>query len=158
MKIDWKAWAPVELDGAKEAKTIFVGLCLAAAWGVFDFAAHYIDALNALYYNSGLTFRKLLIPGAVMEEFSSLILGCDTLFNLICLTMPLLAAYHYGIHCRSSMSIYLMRRLPDRWELHRRCLLIPLGGAAAAMAVLGLLGIVFYLIYILCTPAQCLPA
>ena len=46
-----------------------------------------------------------------------------------------MAAMHYVYHWKGSRSIYLMRRLPNPWELHRRCLTLPA------------LGIVFFLIF-----------
>lgn len=156
MRINWEKHAPVGLDGGQEAKTILVGLIVASLWGIFDFAGAYTNALSNLYYRyAGL--KSTLIPDAVMEDFSVLILGSDFLFDLICLAMPLLAVWHYVYHYRDSRSVYLMRRLPDRWEFHRRCLMIPMGGLVASLSCLGVLGIAFYLIYILCTPQQCLP-
>ena len=50
-----------------------------------------------------------------------------------------------------------MRRLPERWELHLRCLTVPVVGVLGAMSLQGILGIFYYLIYIFVTPRQCLP-
>lgn len=155
MRIDLDSYVPVGVDGKREAGWLLGGLAAAALIGAAGFLNRYLDARQALYYSRAL--KNQLIHGAVITGFPELIGGSSTGFSLICLVMPFLAAYHYLYHYRGSRSIYLMRRLPDRWELHRRCLAIPTVGLVAAMAVLGLLGIVFYAIYILCTPAQCLP-
>lgn len=53
-------------------------------------------------------------------------------------------------------SIYLMGRLPDRWELHRRCLTLPLGWLLSAVLLPVLTLLVYYGIYYLITPAACL--
>ncbi len=37
-----------------------------------------------------------------------------------------LGAWMYYSHYQNSQSVYLMRRLPDKWEYHRRCLTLPL--------------------------------
>ena len=160
MRIDWNRWAPVGLDGGKEIKWIGFGLGFGALVAVITFFDHYYDALEKLYWNMPASLagmERKPIPGAVMTPFAELLRGCETVFALVCAVMPFLAAYHYLHHRRGAKSIYLMRRLPRRWELHRRCLSLPALGLVSALGLLGLLGIVFYMIYLLCTPAQCLP-
>lgn len=46
--------------------------------------------------------------------------------TLVVLAALLLIPCNYYAFWRGAKSIYLMRRLPDRWELARRCLAIPL--------------------------------
>lgn len=160
MRIDWNRWVPAGLDGGKEIKWIGFGLGFGALTAVILFLGHYYDALEKLYWNMPAPLagaERSPIPGAVMTPFVRLLPGCGTVFALICAVMPFLAAYHYLHHRRGAKSIYLMRRLPRRWELHRRCLSLPALGAVASLGTLGLLGIVFYGVYLLCTPAQCLP-
>ncbi|MFR8267820.1 MAG: hypothetical protein ACLVC5_09315, partial [Clostridia bacterium] len=64
--------------------------------------------------------------------------------------------YHYGYHFRGSKSIYTMRRLPSKHPLARRCLTVPVLGAAAAALSALLLICLYYLLYIAVTPEQCL--
>ena len=155
MKIDLSRFAPLGLDGNREWHWILSGWIVAGISAILNFSNQYTDALSWLYlYGMG---SKKLISGAVMEPFSRLVLGCDVGFSLVCLAMVLLGIYHYYYHNQSSKPIYLMRRLPSSWELHIRCLGIPVMGAVGAMAILGVLTVVFYLIYYFCTPAQCLP-
>lgn len=160
MRIDWNRWVPMGADGKKEAQ--WIGFCLGvgAFSAVLNFLTQYSDALEKLYWNTPAPLagaERSPIPGAVMTPFAELLPGCEMVFVLTVALMPLLAAVHYAGHWRGSKSIYLMRRLPNRWELHRRCLTIPAMGAVSALSLLGLLGIVFYIVYLLCTPAQCLP-
>lgn len=156
MKIDWKRYAPVGLDAGNEIRWLGAGLLVASLSSILIFSNQYSDALAWLYYRSA-GMLHVLKPDAVMTGFYELILGCDVVFSLICLVMPLLAAYHYWYHYQGSKSIYLMRRLPQREELHRRCLSIPAAGLIGSLALQGLLGVIYYLVYILCTPEQCLP-
>lgn len=155
MKIDLSRYVPLGLDGRKEANWLLAGLGGAALAAFIRFFVAYFDALGSLYQHK-LGGGRQLIPGAVMTGFSQLMLGCELGFLLICLAMAALAAYHYYYHTLGSKPIYLMRRLPQHWELHKRCLGIPVTGALGAMALLGCLSILFYLIYRFCTPAQCL--
>ena len=57
---------------------------------------------------------------------------------------------------RGAKSIYLMRRLPDRWELARRCLAIPLLTVACALLLVVILLPAFYGIYLHLTPEDAL--
>lgn len=155
MRIDFDRFVPLGLDGKNESQWILAGLIVSALSALINFSNQYTDALSRLYvYGLG---TKRLIPGAVMAPFYQTVMGCEVGFTLVCLAMALLAVYHYHYHTQGSKSIYLMRRLPRSWELHMRCLGLPVLGAAGAMASLGLLTVFFYLIYRFCTPAQCLP-
>ena len=70
---------------------------------------------------------------------------------------PVQAVQNYQSHYRGSRSIYLMRRLPDRWELHRRCLILPLLELAATLLLLAVLTVGFYFLYRGCAPGGSLP-
>jgi len=61
---------------------------------------------------------------------------------------------HYQYHHRVSKSIYTMKRLPNRWELHRRCWSLPLCCFAAVLLTGFLLLLVYYAVYLLVTPAE----
>ena len=76
---------------------------------------------------------------------------------LAALAMVALAAWHYGLHFRDSKSIYTMRRLPQRWELAKRCLTVPALAAAAYLTEAAVLLAIDFAIYRLATPAQALP-
>ena len=155
MKIDLNRFVPLGIDGKTEGKWVLTGLAVAGFAAIVIFGNQYTDALSRLYhYGLG---RKKLIPDAVMTDFSEIMMGCDVGFSLVCLAMVMLGFYHYHYHSQGSKAIYLMRRLPSRWELHIRCLGLPVAGAVGSMALLGLLTVLFYLIYYFCTPAQCLP-
>lgn len=68
------------------------------------------------------------------------------LFPYFWAAMAVMAGYHYLYHRREAMSVYLMRRLPSRWEYHRRCLGMPLLGIASSLVLLALLMAVYYLV------------
>ena len=67
-----------------------------------------------------------------------------------------LAAYNYVGFRNGSKSHYLMRRLPDKWEHHRRCLALPLLAILAGLVLIPILIAVYYAIYLHFTPEQCL--
>lgn len=156
MKIDLQRYVPMGLNATGGRKLLLYALAAGCAWSFLLFVSSYMEAYNNLFSHYGFA-RTMLREGAMMPEFFEILAGTETLFILVCAMMPVWAAYHYYYHFSGSKSIYLMRRLPERWDLHRRCLALPAAGAAAALALQGLLGSLYYLIYILCTPRQCLP-
>ena len=70
--------------------------------------------------------------------------GCLFIFVILVIWSLTLVFTHYASFYRNSRSIYVMKRVKSRWELHRRCLAFPfftvvLGAVTAA----GML-VVFY--------------
>ena len=97
-----------------------------------------------------LALQRGLTPE--MPDFCSLIDGVLLGFALLAACMLLAAAAHYLYHLQGSKSIYLMRRLPSRWELHRRCLTLPVLGAALCLVASAVLLLLYLGIYRLFTP------
>ena len=151
---DAARWAPPGLDTSGERRVFRWGMFLSLLVS-FLFFPRYFFALNELY--SGIGQNRRLIPGAVMEPFGS-VLDCVLCgFLVTALVMAGFLLRHYAYHWQGSRSIYLMRRLPDRWELHRRCLAQPLFFMAlCVLAALALL-LLYYILYVTLTPAECLP-
>ena len=131
------------------------------AWGLVlsvlfstGFLMRFGDARNGLYnYQAG---RKTLLPGAVMPDMSELLGGALSGFLILALCMLAMTALRYAYHRQGSKSIYLMRRLPDKWELHRRCIVLPVLGAAACLLAAAAVLLLFYGIYMVATPRECL--
>ena len=142
---------PVGMSGKSELCLLAAGLALAALISL-GFLANFSSAVNALYIRSGSV--RMLDPNAVMAPFAELVSGCFVGFGVLAVIMPFLAGYHYSRHYSGgSRSIYTMRRLPDRGELHKRCLALPaaalLSAAVVSFALIGL----YYIMYIAKTPA-----
>lgn len=69
--------------------------------------------------------------------------------TLFCLVyIPL----YYKMHMGTSQSHYLMRRLPDRWSLLRRCISLPIATALLTMVVAGVLLVLYFYVYRSATP------
>lgn len=149
-----KERVPPGVDAGREARGILLGL-LGAALCNLRFLAAYGQARDLLYQWTGT--ERILRPGAVLPPIRSLLgwslYGCF----LAAMAMAALAAWHWAYHYRESKSIYLMRRLPDRWEFWRRCFTLPLLGAGACGLEAVALMLVNFAVYRLCTPAGCVP-
>lgn len=152
-KLELSRLAPPGIDLKPELRLFYVGMGLASAFS-FGFFVRYSRAYSELFRSVG--GERFLIAGAEMPDFVSLLQFYWAGFAVLALCMAGLAAYHYAYHRQGSMSIYLMRRLPDRSELHRRCLALPLTAIALCAAAAILLLFVFYGAYMAFTPGECL--
>lgn len=138
------------------AELIFFG-CAAAMAALFSllYLSDLSSAVENLYDRFG-TEQQILRPDAVMPDFIVLLGPHLTGFPLLACSMVLFAAIHYASFYQGSKSIYLMRRLPSRWELHRRCLILPVLGAVTALLLGFALLLLYFRLYLLRTPAPCL--
>ena len=153
-KIDWSRWAPPGRDARQEAVRFLWGLGGGAALAWVWFLARYWNARSQLFVvKNG---RRVLLEGRMMQDLPEVI-GISFLGLLaVLLWAAVTAALHYADHYREgSRPVYLMRRLPDRWEYHRRCLAIPAATVAATAVLLAGSLALFYGAYMLFTPAAC---
>jgi uncharacterized membrane protein YqhA len=77
-------------------------------------------------------------------------------FLILALCMLALIVYHYAYHYQGSKSIYLMKRLPNRWEMHRRCITLPLLAALICLIAAIAFLLIYFGIYMVFTPKECL--
>lgn len=151
-------YTPPGIAFAGQFRLFLLGLGIAVIWSLGYYFIRYFIAYENLYvYRMS---KKVLRENAVMTDFHVLLedgVGCFTLFLVFYLVMCGLVVFYYLTYYQGSRSIYLMRRLPDRWELYRRCIVLP-----AAMILLGVvtqfaLWMLYYGVYLTYTPEQCLP-
>ncbi len=129
---------------------------LAAASCDFYYLYLYSQASEDLWYH-GTDGVRYLKPDAYMPSFFSL-LGFSLYGCIIAvLAMIPLAWLFWHSHCVGSKSIYTMRRLPNRWELPRRCFTIPILAGLCYVALAAVLLLLDFSIYWWCTPRQLLP-
>ena len=148
--------------GFSRQKELFYGLLAlggSTLLSLWIFLARYFSARNQLFEHAFRTGRRLktLSPGVQIEPFSQLMGGSYEPFILLLFCIPFWVLLHYASYRRGSMSIYLMRRLPDGGLLHRSCWTLPLLALAVVLLTLTLLFLLDILVYIYLTPAQCLP-
>lgn len=95
--------------------------------------------------------------GAKMPRFSVLVEGVFSFYPLVALFLIWEVVSRYRYYVVESKSIYLMARLPDRWEIHRRSWVLPLGFALATVGLTVMVWLALLGVYHLVTPAGCLP-
>ena len=146
---------PPGLDWWTELKWAVSGLGVGALWSLTAFGYQFSNALRRLYDWVG--GKSILVESRTIDPFPELLYQAMAGLLLgILLTIPL-ACYHYAYHYLGSRSIYLMRRLPDGWELWRRCLTVPALLAVVFLLTIELLTFLYFLIFLLATPDACLP-
>lgn len=154
MRIELERCVPAGIDARKEHNGVFFCVGLGIGWSVLCFLARYFGSYNDLFtYRGG---KRIMLEGAEMADFAVVLEGAFVGFAVAAVCLAALAVWHYAYHFQGSRSIYTMRRLPDRWELLRRCVALPLAGIVACLIAAALLLLVYYAVYQLVTPEQCL--
>lgn len=153
-RIDWSRYAPPGRNARQEAKYFSLGILGACAVSLQYLLAFYNARSGLFIMKAG---RPVLRPGALMPDFGTLLgwsfAGFWALLLCAAVDAALHAAYHYQ---EGSRPVYLMRRLPDRWEYARRCLAVPVAAAVCALLTAAILLGAYYAVYMICTPAECL--
>lgn len=155
MKIDFSRHVPLGIEFETECKWFLTGVCICVLLS-FGLPSQIFRSRSALFlFVAG---RRVLQEGVLMPDFATLLFSSYGMLasavSAICSLFGV--AYHYYYHLQGSKSLYLMRRLPSRGELWRRCLTAPLLGAAGFCLLAVLLTLVYFGIYMLATPAPCL--
>lgn len=154
-QLDLTRYAPPGTNIQAELKRLAIGLTGAAACAVLIYGTSLRSAYDSLFDRFGGTSE--LRPDAVMSPFDA-ILGYSLLFVYIAAIVALASAvpHHISYYMGGSKSIYLMRRLPQRWEWLRRDITLPVAEAVICLLAAQSLKLLFLGIYYWVTPAQCL--
>lgn len=119
------------------------------------FLSNYIQARRQLFCdNYG---HPVLITDATIKPFYGLLDDFFLLFYIVAFVLLGFIIYYYSYFRQGSMSIYLMKRLPDKRDIHRRALTIPCLAGLATIVVAITTVALYYVIYLLATPKACLP-
>lgn len=80
-----------------------------------------------------------------------------TVFALYALLQLAYAVTNYMYYHRESKSVYVMKRVRDKWEIHRACWTVPLICALMMLLLLAILYGIFCLLYFHFTPEGHIP-
>ena len=154
-KWKWLAkYAPLGIPYEKHIRG-FLALVASATMCTMFFFLQYSNALERLYvYRAG---KKVLKEGAIIDSFGQITEGLFLMGYAISVAVLLMVIYYYLYHYQGSKMMYLMKRLPDKWDVHRRCITLPVTGAVLMAVWMKVLEMLYYAIYIIFTPSQCLP-
>lgn len=154
-KMKWlEKYAPLGINVATEVGVYIAGVAIATLQS-FTFLINYINARDELYTYRGS--KRVLIEGTIIQDFNILLENVFLLSVIVCIATLLTTIFHYMYHYDGSKMMYLMKRLPDKLDLHRRCWTLPIVGTVLMAGWTIILKGIYYAVYILCTPSQCLP-
>lgn len=139
-KIDLSRYTPVGAETRDQLTIMLAALVISALWSLkLPFVI--IRELNGL--------KSCLEAGMniYVDSFSRLIGSAFYGFYIIALVSAGLAVWNYASHRQGSRADYLMRRLPDRWEYHRRCLAVPLAGILISLGLALVLRLLYGALY-----------
>ncbi len=100
---------------------------------------------------------RVLNPSNKMPPLSSLVSGRLLYLWSLLICCILIIIFHYASFYRESRSIYWMKRIPSRAELHVRCLTVPLVTIAIGLIIAYVLFRLYVWCYFHYTPEPCVP-
>ena len=148
---DWKRHAPPGIELKYLRNTLVWGLTMASCYSL-PFIG-WLSRVHRNYFGEDAHIE----PGTMFPDFLLLIKagnGRDSLliFRILIPCMLAFTIYHY-LFCRTgSMSVYLLRRLPKRWEYHRLCWTLPVACAALVFVVEVLFLLLYFGVYVWSVP------
>lgn len=143
---------PLGYPAVGECTFCLTGLAVSALWSMIFFVRYFGYRGNLYGEGSG---GRVLLAGAMMPDFVELLDHVFLGFLLLAAAMLGFIAAHYAYHWQGSRSIYLMRRLPDRFELHRRCLTVPFCMMLVCAGCAFVLLLLYFAVYMVFTPSEC---
>lgn len=150
-------WVPPGVDVVNELKLCLIGLGAAVGYST-SFLVKYITARSELFE---WTLKGTMIKeGEKIPYFYQLLdagMDCSDGFCVLFVVLVWMMLYHYCTYYQGSKSIYLMKRLPDKWELYKRCVHLPLVAIVVEFITIAGVMSLYYGIYLVFTPQQCLP-
>lgn len=160
---DLSRYAPPGVKLRQDFQFLGVMMGISFLWSLSFWYRYLYQWRNTLFWsNHGFSHEY---TGAPMLDFVVLLTNrrpggggsdCLLFYFLSAVLMLFLIFRNYSTFYSGSRSIYLMKRLPDRWELLRRCVTVPLLCAAVCLLCALLTMTIYFVLYLLITPAQCL--
>ena len=92
-----------------------------------------------------------------LPKFDKLLYGAFPLLPVVFAATVFMIILNYRSYRRPTKGFYVMRRLPNGWEMHKRCLLLPLAGLLLHVIICVTVCFVCYLVYWHCSLPGRLP-
>jgi len=148
-----EARIPLGLSPSAELSAFAAASIVNLLYSMVSFFWYFDYCLGGLYADAKRTI--LLSPSdpyVSMLPFWAIARDSYRGFFVIVFMLIWAAWYHYHYHSQKSKSIYLMKRLPAKNELKKRCLTLPVTGLLITAAMAISLTAIYYICYITITP------
>lgn len=146
-------FAPPGMDTTRMHLGTCFAIIFSAAFSLI-FLRNYFSELRELLRR----MENPVYPGMTMTPFSDLIVFPMVVFRMAPIVPLLDIPARYAYFFQETKSIYLMKRLRSPKELLIRCLVLPMAGALLIIVLGCAVYLLYYLIYMTCTPEILLPA
>ena len=151
-RVDLERHAPPGFNVKSETGFFLGGLACAWIYSM-GFFLKLGDAVSNLYVYDYAGIR-VLREDAYMPECRELLGSSLMGFVILAFAMLTFVLSGYAYHRQGARADYLMRRLTDGFEYHRRCWTLPLAASILSILTGVLLLNLYYAIYLLATPNQ----
>ena len=152
--IHWNRYVPLGMDGIKRKNQMATMLGVGIG-GSLIFPIKYCSARSSLFgYVNGKYQR---ITRNRMLPFEELLPGTFTIMAIAALGFVIAAVLFYLYNYQGCRSIYTMKRLPDQWDLWRRCRLLPIVFLLLSAVCTVMLTGLYWLLGRFATPADAFP-
>lgn len=157
-QINFSKYAPYGFELKHEIRLFTAGMILSVLYGSLFFVRLHNawERLFELVWKDGEMVKSGVMEGAVMRDFVDLLYNALFGFLIVAFCMAAFVVIHYVYHYQGSKSIYVMKRLPDKWELHRRCVTLPVIGIVICLVTAFLFLLLCYGVYMKVTPPECI--
>ena len=122
------------------------------------FFVSYVSERSKIYDYDRFLKKYILNESATMTGFNDIIGGYLLGFVLLAAVMLSFIIFRYSYYRQGGKSIYLMKRLPSRTEIHKRAVPLPVLAALSCLGYAFVLRLTYYIFYLILTPNKCLPA
>lgn len=119
----------------------------------FTFWYRYFDKYWRLFIHDG---DLTVLSGEMMTGFGVLHDGSMLGFKFFAAWCTAFIIHYYTYYRQGSKSIYLMKRLPNRFEMHRRAITVPILMCVTFFIMSALTTLVYFGLYLLITPNECI--
>lgn len=144
---------PPGMSPSEEQRVVRWGLALSLFLGLWDLIQFFTEISNLYQYRGR---ERVLDESCIMPDFAEIFVRFPIGFLILAVCMLGFVTYHYIYYYRGSKSIYLMRRLPNRFEIHRRAWTYPFCVMLLCALCIVVLFWLYFGLYLWITPNVCL--
>lgn len=155
MKYKLSELVPVGINAPRLKGMLTGQLCLTLIISVIVYIFMLCDYVSELYFYD-VNGKLCIYENVYMEDFSFLRSRAFGVFGIYAAFLVGVILYNFLYHYQGAKSIYTMKRLPDKNEYYRRCLALPVIYLLLLVSFITVFNFLYYLLYILIVPEQCL--
>ena len=150
-------YSPPGYDSRTEWRFYIIGNIIAFTVSLLFFASYASERLKLYDYDRVLK-KYVLNETKTMAEFTEVLSGYLLGFVFLAVIMLTFTVFRYSYYRQGSRSIYLMKRLPRKNEIHKRALPSPITASCSCLIYAIILRALYFVLYVILTPNKCLPA